>query len=172
MKIIKYVLILLAVLAIAFVGLRTFTKSHSPSATALYDKNSLKAEVQYCRPYKKNRLIFGGLVPFDKVWRTGANEATLFKINKDIVLAGSPLKAGTYSLWTVPNPGQWQVIINEETGQWGTNYDEKRDVLKVNVKSESIKETLEMLVIEFVELENKVFLEIKWDNTAVKIPIE
>ncbi len=172
MKILKYALIIAAIIACAFVGLKYFTKSHSPSATALYDKNGLKIEVEYCRPYKKDRLIFGGLVPFDKVWRTGANEATLIKINKDINFGGSALKAGTYSLWSIPNPKQWQVIINEETGQWGTNYNEKRDLLKVNANSENIAQPSEMLVIDFIETDTTLNLAIKWDNTLVKIPIQ
>src|SRR5690606_37609349 len=97
-------------------------------------------KVDYCQPAVKGRVIFGELVPYGQVWRTGANEATVIEINRDVKVAGSDLKAGKYSLWTIPTPEKWTIIFNSETGQWGTMYAEDTDVLKVEVRS-SMKDT-------------------------------
>jgi Protein of unknown function (DUF2911) len=171
MRFIKILFILAAIGACYFVGKRFITKSHSPSSTAHHEKNGLEVTVEYCRPYKKNREIFGGLVPYGKVWRTGANEATIIKFTKDVNIAGKKLKAGTYTLWTVPNQNDWNIIINGEVGQWGTEYDQKRDVLRVSAPSSKLPVPLEMLIIDFTDDEKGIEMLIKWDNTVVNVPI-
>src|ERR1051326_7049375 len=91
--------------------------------------------ITYSRPGVKGRRIFGGLVPFGKVWRTGANEATTIAISDDVSINGKPLAKGTYSLHTIPTEGEWTLIFNKTADQWGSySYDEKQDVLRVNVK--------------------------------------
>jgi hypothetical protein len=92
----------------------------------------LTVQVDYSRPYKKRREIFGKLLPYGQVWRTGANEATIFDVKQDIKIGDKSLKAGKYTLWTIPNADKWTVILNSETGQWGTNYNEKKDVCNNN----------------------------------------
>ncbi len=171
MRFVKILLVLAAIGAIYFVGNRFITKSHSPSSTAHHEKNGLEVTVEYCRPYKKNREIFGGLVPFGKVWRTGANEATIIKFTKDVKIADKLLKAGTYSLWTIPNDKNWTIIINNEVGQWGTEYDDSRDILKVSAPATSLKVPLEMLIIDFNDHLVGFEMLIKWDNTVVKVPM-
>lgn len=172
MRYIKYLFIIASLAAIYFVGNRFITKSHSPAATAHHEKNGLEVTVEYCRPYKKNRDIFGGLVPYGKVWRTGANEATIIKFNKDVNLGGKTLKAGTYTLWTIPGPNTWTIVINGEVGQWGTEYDESRDILRFQVPSSSLDVPLEMLVIDFTDSEKGMDMLIKWDKTLVAVPIQ
>ncbi len=172
MRYIKYLFIIASLAAIYFVGNRFITKSHSPAATAHHEKNGLEVTVEYCRPYKKNRDIFGGLVPYGKVWRTGANEATIIKFNKDVNLGGKTLKAGTYTLWTIPGPNNWTIVINGEVGQWGTEYDESRDILRFQVPSSSLDVPLEMLVIDFTDSEKGMDMLIKWDKTLVAVPIQ
>ena len=171
MRLIKILLIVAALIAVYFVGNRFITKSHSPSSTAHHEKNGLEVTVEYCRPYKKNREIFGGLVPFGKVWRTGANEATIIKFTKNVKIAGSQLKAGIYTLWTIPTNDNWTIIINSEVGQWGTEYDETKDVLRVSAPSQKLPVPLEMLIIDFTDIGDNIEMLIKWDQTLVNIPI-
>jgi hypothetical protein len=171
MRYIKYLFLLFALVAVYFVGNRFITKSHSPSSTAHHEKNGLEVTVEYCRPYKKNREIFGGLVPYGKVWRTGANEATIIKFSKDVTIGGKNLKAGQYTLWTVPNTNNWSIIINSEVGQWGTEYDSKKDILAVSATSSLLDVPLEMLIIDFDDLPTGIEMLIKWDKTIVKVPI-
>lgn len=171
MRLIKILLIVAALIAVYFVGNRFITKSHSPSSTAHHEKNGLEVTVEYCRPYKKNREIFGGLVPFGKVWRTGANEATIIKFTKNVKIAGSQLKAGIYTLWTIPTNDNWTIIINSEVGQWGTEYDEIKDVLRVSAPSQKLPVPLEMLIIDFTDIGDNIEMLIKWDQTLVNIPI-
>lgn len=171
MKIIKIVFIIAALVACYFVGMRFITKSHSPSATAYHEKDGLEVKVDYCRPYKKGRLIFGGLVPYNQVWRTGANEATLIKFNKNVKIGKAVVKAGTYSLWTIPNPAQWTFILNKEVGQWGTEYDSSQDLVRFEVPIVKLDNALEMLIIDFNDLETGMELLIKWDDTVAKVPI-
>ena len=99
----KRILLVVAVLLVAYFAVRSFTKSNSPEAVAQIDQNGLKIKVDYCQPYKKGRKIFGGLVPYGQVWRTGANEATVIDFDQDVTVAGQPLKEGSYSLWTIPS---------------------------------------------------------------------
>lgn len=170
-KIVKIILIVVAVLAVAFFALRTYTKSKSPAETAKFDQNGLSVQVDYCRPYKKGREIFGKLEPYGKVWRTGANEATIFDVKQDVKIGDKALKAGKYSLWTIPNVDKWTIVLNSETGQWGTMYDEKKDVLRVDVPAGKTAETVEQLTIDFATAEGGSDMNIRWDNTEVKVPI-
>lgn len=170
-KIVKIILIVVAVLAVAFFALRTYTKSKSPAETAKFDQNGLSVQVDYCRPYKKGREIFGKLEPYGKVWRTGANEATIFDVKQDVKIGDKALKAGKYSLWTIPNVDKWTIVLNSETGQWGTMYDEKKDVLRVDVPAGKTADIVEQLTIDFATAEGGSDMNIRWDNTEVKVPI-
>lgn len=171
MRFVKILLVLSAIAAIYYVGNRFITKSHSPSSTAHHEKNGLEVTVEYCRPYKKNREIFGGLVPYNKVWRTGANEATIIKFSKDVLLGGKKLKAGMYTLWTIPTASNWTIVINSEVGQWGTEYDESKDVLRFPAYSSKLPVPLEMLIIDFTDVATGVEMLIKWDTIVVNVPI-
>lgn len=170
-KIVKIVLIMAAVLAVAYFGLKTFTKSSSPAETAKFNQNGLTIQVDYCRPYKKGREIFGKLLPYGEVWRTGANEATIFEAKQDIKVGDKTLKAGKYTLWTIPNADKWTIILNSETGQWGTNYDEKKDVLRVDVPVGKSAEMMEQFKIDFAAAATGAEMILRWDNTEVKVPI-
>jgi hypothetical protein len=130
-------------------------------------------KISYHSPSVKGRKIWGGLVPYDKVWRTGANEATIFQTSKDIKIGGKTLPAGKYSLYTVPGEKEWKIIFNSQTGQWGikmdgsTTDDPSKDVLTTTVKpmkSESMHERMKF------EVNNKGFV-LLWENLAVAVPI-
>ncbi len=171
----KRVLIILGVIAalllVAFFTLRTFTKSSSPEAVAQIDQNGLAVKVDYCQPAKKGREIFGGLVPYGQVWRTGANEATIIEVKQDVTVAGQPLKAGKYTLWTIPSQQGWIAIINRETGQWGTSYDQSKDVFRAPIVSRPHNPMAEKFTINFTPIENGADMVLAWDETEAIVPI-
>jgi hypothetical protein len=151
-------------------------KSHSPEEEVFYADGELKLRVFYNRPYKKNREIFGALVPFGKVWRTGANEATVFETNKTITIEGKKLNPGTYSIWTIPDTTTWTVIFNSESGQWGINHKGEAnrnpalDVLSVPVHAVKQERVFEQFTIAFERVGEEAEMVLLWDNTVVAIP--
>ncbi|MEM8565315.1 MAG: DUF2911 domain-containing protein [Bacteroidota bacterium] len=111
----------------------------SPTSIESIKYKDTYIKITYCQPHKKGRQIFGELVPYGKIWRTGANEATEITITDDILVEQDTLKAGTYSIFTIPRPNEWLVIFNSELGQWGAyNYVESSDVLRVIEKTKTI----------------------------------
>lgn len=176
----KTLLTLLIVLFLSVVGFFSFkryTKSSSPAAVSEYHQKGIDIDVNYSRPSKKKRFIFGreqdkALVPYGKVWRTGANEATVIKIGEGIVFAGKPVKPGTYSIWTIPGQSEWTVILNSETGQWGTNYNDGQDFLKANVPIRVNRKVEELFKIYFEEQPAGINMILSWDQTEAIIPIQ
>lgn len=175
----KLLLLFVVVLGLAAVFLyyKNYTKSFSPATTAKFDRGGLVVKVDYCQPSKKGRFIFGreedgAVVPYGKVWRTGANEATLITLNQDVFLAGKRLKAGTYSIWTVPGPAKWKIIVNTEIGQWGTEYNDGMDLFRTEVPIRIQNKVVEKLRIYFQEKEKGADMIIAWDQTEVIVPIE
>ncbi|MDT0646818.1 DUF2911 domain-containing protein [Zunongwangia sp. F260] len=165
------------ILAIAFV-LRYDTKAHSPQDTVHFKSKGITLEVFYNRPYKKDREIFGGLVPYDEVWRTGANEATTFQTDKDILVDGSLLKAGKYTLWTIPGKETWKVIFNSQMYPWGIDLEKKAyrdpqyDVLVIETAVNKIENNVEQFTIFFEEINDLIFLFLSWDDTSISLPIK
>ena len=163
----------MGLLFIGYQYLAATTKKASPEATASY-ANGVNMTVKYCKPSKKGRESFGGLVPDGEVWRTGANEPTIFETDKDVTIGGKTLKAGKYSLWTIPNADNWAVIFNSEVPSWGVSMggvasrDAANDVVQVNVPVEVLNESTEMLDISFTQTPALV---IAWDKTKVSVPI-
>ena len=184
MKILKWILIVLAALILLFffVGmpyLREQTKKHSPETTSTYNQNGYDLSVNYSSPSKKDRVIFGELVPYDVVWRTGANEPTTFETKGAIKVIDKSLPAGQYSLWTKPGQNSWQVIFNEEVPDWGvtissggreTTRDAEKDVVVVEVPVEQLAESIESFTIDF-EANGQLYLRLYWDQTQVKVPL-
>lgn len=174
----KIVGIAIVVLVALVLIMRNNTKMHSPEDTVTFKKNGLELEVFYNRPYKKGRKIFGGLVPYGKVWRTGANEATTFSTNKDILVDGSLLKAGKYTLWTIPQENSWKVIFNSKMYPWGINFDEKAyrnpkyDVLVLEQKVKQLDENVEQFTISFEEANDLILMKLEWEKTEIDVPIK
>jgi hypothetical protein len=164
------------VVVIGYVQLKK-TKSFSPEDEVVYTQGDLNLKVFYNRPYKKDREIFGALVAFDKVWRTGANEATTIETNKDLTIEGKKLKAGKYSLWTIPRENMWTIIFNSEYGQWGinskgeANRQPERDVLSVDVTAVQQDQVFEQFTISFEKSGEDVEMVLAWDKTLVSVPI-
>jgi hypothetical protein len=127
-------------------------------------------KVTYGRPYKKGRDIFGKLEPFGKVYRCGADEATTITFAKDGTLGGKPVKAGTYTLFVIPNETKWTVILNSQLGQWGAfKYDQykDKDVLHADVPVKNLSAPIEQLTIRFAGSD----MIIEWDKTQVAVPV-
>jgi len=179
-KVLKWTAIVVGVLVvglfIAFKVLQANTKKARPEATAEYKANGTEVSVFYCRPSKKGREVFGGLVPYGKVWRTGANEATTFTTNKDLSIGGKPLPAGKYTLWTIPEKDTWTVIFNKKQYGWGVDFKEQasrevaEDALQVQVPSETTDAPLEQFLISFDEKTPAMVL--AWDRMKVSVPLK
>jgi hypothetical protein len=176
----KYIIIGAAVIVVLLgisVSFYFYTKSFSPEGVAEYKEGDLEIRVLYGRPFKKNRTIFGGLEPYGKVWRTGANEATIFETNKDLLIKGVLLKAGSYTLWTIPDAQLWTVLFNTETGQWGirfnkeANRDPKNDVVTVQVPALQHEKGMEQFTISIHKTGGELELILLWDKTLVAVPI-
>jgi hypothetical protein len=145
----------------------------SPKATVGQTIGLTDVTIVYSRPYVKGRVIWGGLVPYNQVWRTGANEATTISFSDDVLINGQRLPAGTYSLHTIPAPDEWTIIFNKVAKQWGSfNYDEKQDALRVKAKPMPAP-MHEMFTIEFanVTMDNAQIV-LAWDKLAVPFTIE
>ena len=127
--------------------------------------------VDYGRPLKRGREIFGNVVPWNTVWRTGANAATQFDTPVDLVIGGATVPAGKYTLWTLPTESGWKVIINKQTGQWGTEYHADQDLVRVDAKVETLAAPVEQLVIAFEPQSSPTTLTIAWDKTKLSVPV-
>jgi len=146
----------------------------SPRDTARTTLAGATLWVDYGRPMKRGRVIFGDVVPWNTVWRTGANAATQFNTAIDLVIGGAKVPAGTYTLWTLPSQTGWKVIINQQTGQWGTEYHEAQDLARVDAKVETLAAAVEQLFIGFEPAPGNASattLTILWDKTKVSVPV-
>jgi hypothetical protein len=158
--------ILIAFLLVAFLT----GYSQAPQSPRVTEDGPL-AKVSYGQPSKRGREIFGKLEPYGKVWRTGANEATEITFKKDVQFGGKPVKAGTYTLFTIPGEKEWSVILNGVTGQFGAFDYEKnkaKDVLTVKVPVQKTPQVVEKLLIK----PEANALKIAWDNTSVSVPMK
>ena len=144
----------------------------SPSASVMQRVGLTDITVNYSRPGVKSRKIFGDLVPYDKMWRTGANKATTITFSTDAKLNGQDIKAGTYSLFTVPGELDWMIILNKDTELWGTGgYTQRNDALRIRVKP-TTGEFVERFTISMDNLtDNSADLILAWSTTKVVIPI-
>ncbi|HET9826530.1 MAG TPA: DUF2911 domain-containing protein [Chitinophagaceae bacterium] len=146
----------------------------SPPATATGKVDAATITINYSSPGVKGRKIWGSLVPYDQVWRAGANEATIFETDKDIKVEGKTLKAGKYSLYAIPNEKEWTFIFNSQTGQWGvkmdgsTTEDPAKDVIRVNVKPKKSKTFNERMAY----VVDKNGFALVWENVEVPVSIK
>lgn len=129
-------------------------------------------KVVYSRPAKKDREIFGELVDYDKVWRTGANEATEIKLYQDVTFGGKKIPAGTYSVFTIPTANDWTIIFSSDLDYWGAySYNQNNDVARITAKKKEAKETIENFSIQFEGSgDNNGVMLLGWDKTVVEVP--
>jgi hypothetical protein len=145
----------------------------SPRDTIRTSIGGANFTITYSRPMKRGRVIFGGeIVPWGEVWRTGANEATHFHTDKDLAIGGTPVPAGTYTLWTIPRPEGWTLIINKQTGQWGTIYDPAQDLTRIEMQDEAPATLEEQFTISLEPKEPGAVLRLRWDDREAWVPIE
>lgn len=141
-------------------------KPLSPPAKAEATVKGKKITIDYSAPSKRNRVIMGELVPYGKVWRTGANAATTLTTEADLMIGSLHVPAGKYTLYTIPGEKEWTLIVNKETGQWGTNYDETKDLGRAKMKVSAVKDTVETFNIGIGDT-----LSMTWENTKAWAPI-
>jgi hypothetical protein len=135
--------------------------------------DELLVKVVYSRPFKNNRSLFGGeVVPYGKVWRTGANEATQITFFEDAIVGGKKINKGTYSLFTIPGEESWTIIFNSDLDYWGAySYNQDNDVLRTTAKPEKLEEEVENFTIQFTGKEQATMM-LAWGNTVVKVPVK
>ncbi|MGJ8666553.1 MAG: DUF2911 domain-containing protein [Patiriisocius sp.] len=156
--------------------MKNATKKHSPEQTVEYSDGNLKLSTTYSSPSKKDRVIFGDLVPYNEVWRTGANEATTFTTNKDLLIDGETLTAGEYTLWTIPGEENWKVIFNTKQYGWGVKISDQKASREPEYDALVLEEHViqnfapaENFTIKFVETEVGVTMILSWDMVAVPV---
>jgi hypothetical protein len=133
----------------------------------------LVARVIYGRPQKNDRSIFGDLVPYDMIWRMGANEATEIEFFRDVKIDRNKIAKGRYTMYAIPSTDKWTIVLNKETDTWGAfGYDEKKDLIRTDVKVNTRPDIIDVFTICFEGKEkNKTNLMIGWDNKEVHLPI-
>ncbi|MDZ4744410.1 MAG: DUF2911 domain-containing protein [bacterium] len=148
----------------------------SPTATLTQEFSTSKIEIVYSRPSARGRKVMGELVPFGEVWRTGANSATKVTFGEDVWVGGKEVKAGTYSLYTKPTPGEWEVIINKNTGNWGAfGYAVTDDVARFNVRPTMLHghDMVETFTIWISDITYSTCnIKLAWENTEIVIPVK
>lgn len=164
---IKIYLTFIALLTVTFINAQD--KPASPAAVASGEINGATISIHYCSPSVKGRVIWGDLVPFNKVWRAGANDATTFETDKDITIEGSKLPSGKYSFFVIPNEKNCVLIFNKEAKQWGAyKYKESEDQLRVTVKQKTTNKSTESLVYTI----NKNNIILKWEKWEIPFKIK
>ena len=165
----------MAVLLLAVPTFAQQDKSKRPSppgSTTCRFADGKHVNIDYSRPSVKGRQVYGGLVPWDKVWRTGANEATTFVTDVNLNVGGTPVPAGAYTLYTIPSQSQWKLIISRKTGQWGIPYPENEDLARVDMKSEPLPSNVEEFTINFAQKgPSACTLYLDWERTRASVDI-
>lgn len=144
----------------------------SPHADVTASIGGKKITIGYSRPYAKGRAIFGGLVPFGEVWRTGANEATMFTTEADITIGTLKVPKGEYALFTIPTEKQWTLVLNKTAKQWGAfKYDAAQDLGRTPMTVTTAAKPVEQLTIELVPAGKQLTLKLSWDKTVASVAI-
>ena len=147
----------------------------SPEAAFTQQFGDSEIQVQYARPSARGRKIFGGLVPFDSLWRTGAGDCTTLNFKEEVIVGDKKMTAGKYSLFTIPTATDWTIVLNSNTAMHGTNgYSKEKDVQRFTVKSTKIDRFYETFTIEINDFtpQGSASLNLMWENTMVKIPLK
>jgi hypothetical protein len=143
----------------------------SPPGQAAVTIGAASITIDYARPSMRGRKIMGALVPYDKVWRTGANAATTLKTTAALDFGGTLVPAGTYTLYTLPGEKAWKLILNKQTGQWGTQYDQAQDLARVDLNVGATAAPVEQFTITLAGTGGAAgLLTMEWENTKLPIP--
>ncbi len=149
-------------------------KPLSPPATASVTfADGKTVTINYAQPSMRNRKIFGGLVPYDQVWRTGANAATSLKTDANLNIGGTVVPAGSYTLYTLPGMNKWTLIVSKQTGQWGTEYNQGQDLARIPMKVTQRPSGLELFTISFDKTGgDSATLKLEWENTIASVDVK
>ena len=173
--------LLMACVALAAMLPAAYPQSHaaaphtplSPPAQATVTLDGKQITVNYSAPSMRGRKIFGGLVPYGQVWRTGANAATTLITPVDLTIGGTKIPAGSYTLFTVPNPNRWVLIVNSKTGEWGLAYDKSRDFARIPMELTTLPSPQEKMSISFENTQGAhTQLHIRWDTADAWVPVQ
>jgi DUF2911 family protein len=149
------------------------SKRPSPHEAAEVTLKGKKITIDYGRPFLKGRKVGQELAPYGKVWRTGADEATELNTAIDLTIGSVKVPAGKYTLYTLPSEGDWKLIINKQTGQWGTKYDESQDLARVDMKKSALPQPVEQFTISFDKKgEGTAEMNLAWENTRVSVTLK
>jgi hypothetical protein len=158
----------------ALIGVQAQTKKPMPSPPAETSQtvDGKTVSIHYNAPSMRGRKIFGGLVPYDKVWRTGANPATSLKTDINLKIGSATVPTGSYTLYTLPSASGWKLIINKQTGQWGTKYDQSQDLARVDMKTDTLSSPQEVMSITLEPFHDKTSsLHVRWETTDASVPV-
>lgn len=170
----KIVFFLQAMLVLSLANAQTLTTPQpSPTQTVKQNFSLGSIELSYSRPGKKGRKIMGDLVPFGKVWRTGANNATTLTFSDDVTIGGTEVKAGKYGLLTIPDAGKWTIIITKDVNvTQASGYKQENDVVRLQADAVKLPYTIENFTINFADITGSTCnVEMMWENTYVQFPI-
>ena len=167
--------LLLSMAVLTKPGLAQKDKSQRPSPPAKAEckfANGKSVSIDYSSPRMKGRKIYGGLVPYGQVWRTGANEATTFVTNTDLIVGGTRVPAGSYTIFTIPNSDKWTLIISKKTGEWGIPYPgEGDDLARVDMKVSALPSPVENFTIGFDQAGSSGTLHLDWETARASVAI-
>jgi hypothetical protein len=167
-------LVAITIAVLTTIAVAQGNKPASPpgEATLKFDDGKT-VSIQYSRPSMRGRKIFGELVPYGEVWRTGANAATSLKTDVALNIGGASVPAGSYTLYTLPGASGWKLIINKQTGQWGTEYNPAQDLARLDMKVASRTSPLEQFTISFDKTGgNSAMLKLEWDTTVASVEVK
>ncbi len=157
--------------SIALLAFSLSACAQSPAADTSVTINGKTITIKYSAPSMRGRKIFGGLEPYSKVWRAGANAATALHTDADLSMNGLKVPKGDYTLFVYLDPDQWKLIVNKQTGQWGLSYDEKQDLGRVNMKMSKPSTPVERFKVTLAPAGgNKGTLTMEWENTVATVP--
>jgi hypothetical protein len=170
----SWILILVALVTVtATLVAQDKTPKSPPGQASLTFADGHTVTIDYSRPSMRNRKIFGGLVAYDQVWRTGANAATSLKTDVDLTIGGTAVPKGSYTIYTLPGMSSWQLIINKQTGQWGTAYDQGQDLARIPMKVTQRPSGLETFTISFDKQGGDAgTLKLEWENTIATVDVQ
>lgn len=143
----------------------------SPRDSAVLALSGTRGVIVYSRPARRGRTIFGGVVPWGEVWRTGANAATSLRTDRELLMGDTRVPAGAYTLWTVPSRDGWLLVVNGQTGQWGTMYDAGHDIARIPMRVERLTSRVERFTISFAPGKDDTRLTMEWDNVRAFVPV-
>lgn len=172
----KFALLFIFLLTSYFYAQKLKTPTLSPFTKITQEVGLTEISLEYSRPSAKGRTIFGELVPYDKIWRTGANASTKITFLESAHIGGKPIQAGTYAIYTIPGKEVWTIIIHSKTNLRslaGDSYNPANDVFRFEVESQKINYNVETFTIQFSELRTDSFnLQLAWENTLVNLPVK